>query len=86
METLIVDCPLKTKSLLRGKRKLSKQRPYLQRIGAFLAGLYIKIYVTPFLHRTIAIIPLSPALFTTTQEKTGLELENIENIKCCKYN
>jgi len=52
---------------------------------SFLGTGIDKIYVTPPLHRTIAIIPLSP-LFTPTQEKTGLQLRNTENIKCCNYN
>lgn len=79
IEALIVYGALETKSLLIRKRKLSKQR--LAKDQSFLGRAIDKIYITPFLHRTIAITPLPPALFTSTQEKTGVELQNIENTK-----
>lgn len=79
IEALIVYGALETKSLLIGKRKLSKQQ--LVKDQSFLGRATDKIYITPFLHRTTAITPLPPALFTSTQEETGVELQNIENTK-----
>lgn len=83
IEALVVYGALETKSLL-GKRKLSKQ--WLSKDQSFLGRAIDKIHVTPFLHRTTAIIPLPPALFTSTQEKTGVELQNIEDTKYSNCN
>lgn len=87
-EAFIVDCVLETKSpLFEYERGSFPNNDYLVKDQSFLGRTIDKICVAPFFPRTGAIIPLPPALFTTTQEeKTGLELQNIEKGKYSNCN